>query len=678
MAEALRQLPPPWLQRSSRPSAAAMSAATPAAEILWTADAADRAALARRHDWSALAGLERLWPELAALHGEAVALEAPHARHPETLSYRALQERIESAAAAFASLGVQPGDVVALFAENGPRWLQADQGLMRAGAADAVRGSSAPVEELRYILRDSGAVALVLESAALFERLALDADACGELHFVVVLEGDPPVAADLALPCLSWEQLLAHAAGVALPWPDGGPERLATLLYTSGTTGQPKGVPLSHANLLHQLQNLGVAVAPEAGDRVLSILPIWHAYERSAEYFLFSCGCRQTYSTLKTFRSDLQAVRPQYLISVPRLWEALYSGFEDALAGMPASRRRLLSTALANSRRYGLRRRQAADLTLAPEPLPRRLLAAAETLLRWPLHALSGALFWPKVRGQLMGGALRTAISGGGALPIHVDGFFEAIGIELLVGYGLTETAPVLSCRRPWANRRGSAGRPLEGTGLKIVDPESRVTLAIGERGLVLARGPQVMAGYFGKPEATAKAIDRQGWFDTGDLGLLLADGSLVLTGRAKDTIVLSSGENIEPGPLEEALAASPLVEQVMLVGQDRKQLGALLVPRAEPLQAWAREQGLPVPELLAEGGLAAAADPALLRALNRECNRVLAARPGSRPDERLGGVALVAPFTIDNGLLTQTLKQRRDRITARDQAALAALYGEA
>jgi long-chain acyl-CoA synthetase len=427
---------------------------------------------------------------------------------------------------------------------------------------------------------------------------------------------------------------------------------------------------LTHANLLHQVCQLGVAVAPQVGDQALSILPIWHAYERSAEYFLLACGCRQTYTTLKHFRSDLQRVQPQYMISVPRLWEAIYSGFEDALATMPPARQQLLKLGLANSRRQALRRRQALDLTLAPEPLPTRLLAGAEALLRWPLHALAAALLWPKVRSQLAGGGLRTVISGGGALPIHVDAFFEAIGIELLVGYGLTETSPVLSCRRPWANRRGSAGRPLADTALKIVDPESRRTLAIGERGLVLARGPQVMAGYFGKPEATAKAIDAEGWFDTGDLGLLMADGSLVLTGRAKDTIVLSSGENIEPGPLEEALAASPLLEQVMLVGQDRKQLGALLVPREDPFGAWAASQGLQPP---GDGR----ADPALLRALTRECNRILAARPGSRPDERLGGVALVEPFSIENGLLTQTLKQRRDRITARDQAAIASLYGD-
>jgi long-chain acyl-CoA synthetase len=227
----------------------------------------------------------------------------------------------------------------------------------------------------------------------------------------------------------------------------------------------------------------------------------------------------------------------------------------------------------------------------------------------------------------------------------------------------------VLTCRRPWANRRGSAGQPLPGTAIRIVDPESRQPVAIGERGLVLARGPQVMAGYWRKPEASAKVLDGEGWFDTGDLGLLLADGTLLLTGRAKDTIVLSSGENIEPAPLEEALLASPLIEQVMLVGQDRKQLGALLVPRPEPLAAFIKAAGLP--EVADFDG----ADPALLRALSRDCNRLLAARPGARPDERLAGVALVEPFTLENGLLTQTLKQRRDRIAARDAVAIEAIY---
>ncbi len=647
---------------------------TDRAEIQWSDSPRDRQALARRHDWSQLDGLEQLWPELERLHGDAIALEAPHARPPQSLSYRQLRQDIEQAAAAFAALGVSEGDVVALFAENGPRWLLADQGLMRAGAADAVRGSSAPIEELRYILSDCGAIGLVVESAALLQRLALPADALARLRFVVLLEGSAEQAAAASaagMPCLSWQELLERGLQSPLPpLPAGGVARVATLLYTSGTTGEPKGVPLTQANLLHQLRNLGVAVQPHPGDRVLSVLPIWHAYERSAEYFLLSCGCRQTYTTLKQLRPDLQKVKPQYLISVPRLWEALLSGFEDALAAMPASRQRLLRAALANGRAYALARRIAQDLSLKPEPPQQRLLAAAEAAGRWPLQRLAAALLWPKVRQQLVGGSLRTAISGGGALASHVDAFFEVIGIELLVGYGLTETSPVLTCRRPWNNRRGGSGQPLAGTSIRIVDADSRQPLAIGQRGLVLARGPQVMGGYFGKPEATARAIDGEGWFDTGDLGQLLADGSLVLTGRAKDTIVLSSGENIEPGPLEEALVESPLLEQLMLVGQDRKQLGALLVPKREALEALARQESLPLPQ-------GTAADPALLRLLTRQLNGLLAARPGARPDERLGGVVLVEPFSIDNGLLTQTLKQRRDRIASRDAAAIAALYGE-
>jgi long-chain acyl-CoA synthetase len=650
-------------------------AAMPTAEIHWSGDDRDRQALALRQDWSGLSALEQLWPELERLHGDRIALDAPHARPPQRLSYRELRQAIERAAAAFAGLGLRPGEVVALFAENSPRWLQADQGIMRAGAVDAVRGGAAPVEELRYILKDSGAVALVLESAELFDRLELAPEVLAGLRFLLVLEGPAPQVAGLS--CLGWEELQQLGAAAAAPPAapgDGG--RVATLLYTSGTTGQPKGVPLTHANLLHQVRSLGVAVAPSPGDRVLSVLPIWHSYERSAEYFLLSCGCTQSYTNLKQLRGDLQKVRPQYLISVPRLWEALQAGFEDALAAMPAPRQRLLRTALAISEAYHRARRTALDLTLRPEPPARRLGALLGASWRWPLHRLAAAVLWPKVSTQLCGGALRTAISGGGALALYVDSFFEAIGIELLVGYGLTETSPVLTCRRSWCNRRGSAGQPVADTALRIVDPETRAPRRIGERGLVLARGPQVMGGYHGKPEATAKVLDGEGWFDTGDLGLLLADGTLVLTGRAKDTIVLSSGENIEPGPLEDALAASPLVEQLMVVGQDRKQLGLLLVPRPEPLAAFAAAAGLAAP---GEGGdlEGAAADPALLRALTREFNRILAARAGSRPDERLGGVALVEPFSQENGLLTQTLKLRRDGILARDGAAMARLYGD-
>ncbi|MFZ9148638.1 AMP-binding protein [Vulcanococcus sp.] len=639
------------------------------AEVSWGGSRQDQRALAERQDWSGLQGLEQLWGALAERYGDAIALDAPHAKPPEQLSFQQLHGRIEQAAAGFAALGVRPGEVVALFSENSPRWLVADQALMRLGAANAVRGSGAPVDELRYIAADSQAVALVLESAELLEQLKLSSELLGQLRFVVVLQGDRGTVVPV-VPCFTWDELMQRGASAPAPaWPEGGEGRLATVLYTSGTTGRPKGVPLSHGNLLHQLRQLGVAVAPRPGDRVLSVLPIWHAYERSAEYFLLSCGCQQTYTTLKQLRPDLQRVRPHYLISVPRLWEALLSGFEDALGAMPASRAKLLRSALALSRFHRQARRVAADRTLTPEPKRRRLAAAVGAALSWPLHGLADSVFWPKVRAQLIGGRLRTAISGGGALAIHVDGFFEAIGVELLVGYGLTETSPVLTCRRRWNNRRGSSGQPLPGTAIKIVDPETSALLPVGQRGKVLAKGPQVMSGYLGKPEATAKVLDAEGWFDTGDLGHLLGDGTLVLTGRAKDTIVLSSGENIEPGPLEECLVACSLVEQVMLVGQDRKALGALVVPKLEALNAFAQEQGLPPVQGLQ-------AEPALLKAFTSRLNRRLQARPGARPDERLAGVALVEPFSIENGLLTQTLKQKRDRIADRDASAITAIYG--
>ena len=632
----------------------------------WSSTAREQDALERHAHVQRLQRVDAVWPWLADHHGGIKAVDAPHAAHPERFSFSELSQRISTAAAAFRRAGVQEGDVVALFSENSPRWLVADQGVMRAGAADAVRGASAPVEELRYILADCGATALVVQNATLWDRLALSAEQRAALRFVLQLEDEP--AAGL----IGWDAFLASAAGEAPVEPKGGRDQVATLLYTSGTTGQPKGVPLTHANLLHQMRSLACVAHPEPGSPVLSVLPIWHAYERSASYFFLSCACTQTYTTIKQLKKDLPRVRPIAMATVPRLWEAVQAGFEDVLKTFPPSRQRLLRGALANSAAQRKACRTARNLLLEPVPLMARLRAVSAAALRWPGHALASALIWPKLRRQLSGGQLSYPISGGGAIAPHIDSFFEAVGIELLVGYGLTETSPVVSCRRPWRNIRGSSGLPMPETEFRVVDPETGTPLSFRERGRVLVRGPQVMGGYWGKPDATAKVLDGDGWFDTGDLGMLLPDGSVALTGRAKDTIVLSSGENMEPGPLEEALVASPLIEQVMLVGQDERQLGALIVPRTEAILAWAETAGLSLAQDL--GGQPG--DPALLKLLMRECNSLLKQRVGSRGDERLAGVVLVDPFSIENGLLTQTLKQRRDRITARDQRLIEALYG--
>ena len=636
----------------------------------WTPTRQEQDSLRRHQHVLELQRVDAIWPWLADHHGTLTALDAPHVAHPERLSFAELAQCIATAAAAFREQGLEAGEVVALFAENSPRWLVADQGLMRAGAADAVRGASAPVEELRYILSDCRATALVVQNAEVWRRLALTPEQRAPLRFVLQLEGEPQDGV------MSWDAFLASGRGRPSVPCDADRElsrqAVATVLYTSGTTGQPKGVPLTHANLLHQMHSLACVAYPAPGSPVLSVLPIWHAYERSASYYFLSCACTQTYTTIKQLKKDLPRVRPIAMATVPRLWEAVQAGFEDVLKTFPPSRQRLLRAALANSAAQRRAMRTARNLLLEPMAPAARLAAAAEAGLRWPLHALASTLIWPKLRLQLSGGQLRYPISGGGAIAPHIDAFFEAVGIELLVGYGLTETSPVVSCRRPWRNIRGSAGLPMPETEFRIVDPESGEDLGLRRRGRVLVRGPQVMGGYLGRPEASAKVLDAEGWFDTGDLGLLLADGSLALTGRAKDTIVLSSGENIEPGPLEEALVASPLIEQVMLVGQDERQLGALLVPRVEPIRAWASEQGLSMAEDL--GGRPG--DSALLNLLMRECNRMLRLRPGARGDERLCGVGLVEPFSIDNGLLTQTLKQRRDRIGRRDAAVIQWIYG--
>lgn len=651
------------------------------AHIAWRATRSDARAQQMGLDWSGLKQLHDLWPELARRHGSRGALSAPHGTPPESFTFAELEEAIGKTRTALRSLGLGTDDTVALLADNGPRWLIADQAVMSCGAADAVRGSTAPVEELHYIIEDCNASGLILQDYALLERLQrlpLSEKTWEQLVFVVLLTDETPPAQQpwpdqpprangtMAPPLLAWHQLQQRVQGQPIqPAAVLSGEAVATILYTSGTTGRPKGVPLRHRNLIYLIQQLAVAVQASPGERALSVLPIWHSYERAAGYFLLSCGCRQIYTTIRDLREDLQTVRPHFLTSVPRLWEKIQEGFDNVLRQAPAGRRHLVRSALACSRFHCGQWRAWRNLHPVPCNPGQRLLGLALAGVSFPFHRLAGAIFWSKVRQKLVGGQLRLAVSGGGALSPSVDGFFEAVGIELLVGYGLTETSPVLTVRRPWWNRRGSAGQPLPGTEIRIVATEQnqgpREVMGWGETGIVEVRGPQVMGGYLGRPEATARVLDGEHWFDTGDLGYLLPDGSLMITGRAKDTIVLANGENIEPTPLEDALLAHPLVQQVMVVGQDRRTLAALVVLAEAVLEEKKGRWPMEASQLLVP--------------LRRELNQLLAQRRGARREERLSALAFVEPFTTENGLLTQTLKQRRDRIAATHQRQIEALY---
>ncbi len=638
----------------------------------WIPNSKEEKAINRRSHLEEITQVDEIWELLKVQLGDVLAVDSPHTFHPESFTYEELAENISKAASSFAQIGVEPDDVVALFAENSPRWLIADQGLMRIGAADSVRGATAPPSELRYILEDSNAVGLIVQNTDVWEKLSLNYDQIKNLKFVLQLEGKACEGV------FEWESFLKKGLNIEENISkrekliERQPTRIATILYTSGTTGKPKGVPLTHSNLLHQIRSLACVANPSPGAPVLSVLPIWHSYERSAEYYFFSCGCTQSYTSIRHLKEDLPRVKPIVMATVPRLWESIKLGFDDAVDKMPMLRKTLIKGAISNSKAYKLARRKFYSLTINSVSSLEQIISLIEILIRYPIHRISSIYLWPKILTKICGGRLRFPISGGGAIAPHIDSFFEALGIELLVGYGLTETSPVLTCRRPWRNIRGGAGQPLPETEIKIVDPETFQIKKLRQKGLVLARGPQIMAGYLGKRSESKKVLDAGGWFNTGDLGMMLADGSLILTGRAKDTIVLSSGENIEPGPLEECLIASPLIEQALLLGQDQKHLAALIVPRIDNVKAWQAERGVNSQVVL---GLSPE-NHELRQSLRLEMNKVLANRFASRREERLFEIALVEPFTIENGLLTQTLKQKREKIIQRDLKLIDEIYG--
>lgn len=655
--------------------------ASPSLEM--TAQVSDK--IKRLADYSSVRSLPEIWPLAAQRFQNVIALHDPHAKPEVILTYPQLYQQIQQFAAGLQASGVQPAAEpprIALFADNSPRWAIADQGIMMAGGADVVRSSQADREELLFILENSGSSALIVEDYKTLRKLSprlYDLP----IQLVVLLSDEEPEKSS-SLEILNFRQLMAAGASFQLKPVNQNHDTLATLLYTSGTTGKPKGVMLTHGNLLHQVTKLGVVIQPQPGDIVLSILPSWHAYERAGEYFLLSQGCTQTYTNLRQIKADLKKFKPHYVIGVPRLWESIYEGVQKQFREQPANKQKLINTLLNLSQKYIEARRIWRGLTLQVNPpsLPEKLVGGIKTIFLFPIHAIADRIVYQQVR-QATGGRVNYVLSGGGSLAMHFENFFEIIGLEVLVGYGLTETSPVTHARRPWHNLRGSAGQPIPGTEVKIVDPETRQALPIGQRGLVLLRGPQVMQGYYKNPQATAKAIDPEGWFDSGDLGWVTAGNDLVLTGRAKDTIVLTNGENIEPQPIEDACLRSPYIDQIMLVGQDRRSIGALIVPNMEALKQWALSQNLrlrlPDETFSLDSPSTQEIDlnsKIVQELFRQELTREVQNRPGYRPDDRIGPFKLIlAPFSIENGMMTQTLKVRRNVVMERYRDMIDEMY---
>jgi long-chain acyl-CoA synthetase len=577
----------------------------------------------------------------------------------EEVRYGELAQRVRAVAHGLAALGLSKGDRVGLVAENSPRWLHADLGVLAAGGVDVPRGCAAPPAEVAAVLSHAGCRMAFVEDVAALERFRAPLDG---VERVVVLHGGPTGDGRV----LSLERLLELGARAAGPLPEVAPDDVATLVYTSGTTGDPKGVTLLHRNVTSNVRALEDVLPVRVGEVFLSVLPTWHMYERTVGYFALSRGARVAYTDLRRLRHDLATVRPHYLPSVPRIWERVHDAVVGALAQEPPVRRALAKGLLAASLARTRARRALARLTADAVDRPLGVLevarAAVVVAATWPLDALAARVLHRRVR-EATGGRLVAAVSGGAALPPHVDLFFAAAGVTLLVGYGLTETSPVVAVRRFRRNVLGTIGTPLASTELRVVDPESGEPLPTGATGVLQVRGPQVMEGYWRNPEATAGVLRPDGWFDTGDLCRLTTRSDVVFCGRAKDTIVLLGGENVEPEPLEQAALASPVLEQVVLVGQDRKTLGALVWPNRDAV-------------LQALGGVEP--EPgAVLGLVRTELDRRLGPAGGFRAWERVQHVALLPEaLSYENGLLTGTLKVRRRAVAERHAKLVDALFG--
>lgn len=627
--------------------------------------------LSQAIDYSHVQSIAEIWPIIAEKFPNQTALEDPHGSPQIILTYGQLAQQIKQFAAGLQTLGIQPQDKIALFSDNQPRWLVADQGIMTAGAVDAVRGSQADKDELAYILEHSDSVAMVVQDQPTLTKLAghlTDKN----LQFIVLLSDETPQLETTAK-LLNFNQLMELGASVEVKTVEYSRGQLATLMYTSGTSGRPKGVMLSQANLLSQIAGACSVVHPKPGSKVMSILPIWHCYERTFEYFTLSQGVHQIYTNIRHVKKDLKNYKPNYMVGVPRLWESIYEGVQKQFREQPDSKQKLINFFLYQSQRYINAKRIANNLSLNNTPSGfDRAMASTQCAVLRPFHQLGDSIVYKKVR-EATGGNINFVVSGGGSIADHLEDFYEIIGVDILGGYGLTETSPITHVRRPWQNLRGADGQPLPGTETRIVDLETRQDLPQGQQGLVLIRGPQVMQGYYKNPEATTKAIDPDGWFDTGDLGKITTNGDLIITGRAKDTIVLTNGENIEPQPVENACARSKYVDQIMLVGQDQKVLGALIVPNLEALSQWTTTQGFTIDEANPAESLN---NPKVQNLFKQELTREVKSRPGYRSDERIGPFTLLSePFSIENGMLTQTLKVKRPVVTQKYQEVINGLF---
>jgi long-chain acyl-CoA synthetase len=555
---------------------------------------------------------------------------------------------VEELSLGLRDLGIAKGDKVAILSENRPEWAFADLATLCAGATDVPVYATLTPAQVLYILNDSESKVVFVSNAA---QAAKVSEVRGQLTTVrhVVCFDEAPVAGTTALSALrarGREALARDKDAVRRRAAEVGAEDLATLIYTSGTTGDPKGVMLTHWNLVSNVL-ASVKVFKELGpdDVCLSFLPLCHSFERTAGHnVMIYTGATIAYAeSVEAVPVNMQEVRPTMMSSVPRLYEKMYARVNEKVANDPPARQKIFRWALGVGR----------------EVFRHKVERTSPGLLLKLEHRIADALVFSKIK-ERTGGRLRVFVSGGAPLAREIAEFFGAAGLTICEGYGLTETSPVITANRPEWIRPGTVGLPLEGIEVKIA--------ADGE---ILTRGPHVMKGYYKKPEATAEAIDADGWFHTGDIGVLDKDGFLVITDRKKDILVTSGGKNIAPQPIENRLKSNPFFAEVVMIGNRRNFAAALVVPNFDTLEKWAKEKGLAAAsreELVAR--------PEVLAHYQKLMADLL---PDLAQFERIKKIALLArEFTLEAGELTPTLKVKRRVVEEKYKGLIDELYAGA
>lgn len=598
------------------------------------------------------------------------------------LSFRDFYEEIKVIACGLHAVGIDRGHHVGIISDNRQEWIITDLALLGIGGVDVPRGSDSMADEIAFILGHAECSVSFAENAAQADKILSKKDKLPQLKTLILYDASgkitSPDVKDVEV--MSYEELHAKGEAFYAENPDfydknvdmGKSDDLATLIYTSGTTGEPKGVMLTHRSFVFQIERVYEHIDIKAGHAFLSVLPIWHSFERAVEYLVLNIGASLAYSKPigSVMLPDMQKVRPHFLTSVPRIWEGIHGAIHRSMKKEGGVKLALFSFFVA------VGEMQATFVNMFLGQLPDftrryqifdKLIAVIPIILLTPFKWLGHLLVFRKLHAKL-GGRFLAGISGGGALPQYVDRFFWGVGIKLLEGYGLTETGPVLSVRKQHHPVFGTVGPLLRDIEYRIVDTEG-IIMPPGRKGTLFVKSEQIMDGYYKRSDLT-EAVLKDGWLDTGDVAIRTHSGDFKILGRTKETIVLLGGENIEPVPIEDRLNASEAVLQSMVVGQDQKFLAALIVPDMEKLEEYAQQNAIDYVENVELLDM-----PEIQEFVHNEIQSQVNAKNGFRHFECIFRFTLLPePFEVGKEL-THTLKIRRDVVNQKYHHKISELF---